>query len=230
MRQKQLPFFFFIYLSFSTPLVLLLAALGPACVSVDRDRHMQGGQQPCLASACSPWQKISMRADNRTRNENNAVCQPRNPACHSRTFAILGVFHEHSLTRKLNLKWNSAFAALIPDRPRLQRLWEAYDIRMCVDVHHTDPEKSGSSLASASPTVTSPRGLFFAWLEPFSSQFCQIRGPCVPKTSIISVFQNPFQSTIYQDVPLSSFLTPNLWYMSIKTFLPQYVNSFYLLF
>lgn len=103
-RQKQLPFFFFIYLSFPTPLILFPAALGPDCVNVDRDRHMQGGQQPCLASAPSPWQKISMRADNRTRNENNAVCQPRNPACHSRTFAILGVFHEHSSTRKLSLE------------------------------------------------------------------------------------------------------------------------------
>lgn len=119
MRQKQLPFFFFIYLSLSTPLMRFPAALGPACMNVDRDRHTQGGQQPCLASACSPWQKISMRADNRTRNENNAVCQPRNPACHSRTFAILGVFHEQSSTRKLNFKFNSSFSALIPElRPR----------------------------------------------------------------------------------------------------------------
>lgn len=153
---KTTPFllFFCIYLSFSTPLILLLAAPGPACVSVDRDGHMQGGQQPCLASACSPWQKISMRADNRTRNENNAVCQPRNPACRSRTFAILGVFHEHSSTRKLNLKWNSAFAALIPDRPRLQRLWETSDVWMWADVHRTDPGKSCSSLASTFPTLT----------------------------------------------------------------------------
>lgn len=123
-RQKQLPFFFFIYLSFSTPLILPPAALGPACMSVDRDRHMQGGQQPCLASASSPWQKISMRADNRTPNENNAVCQPRNPACHSRTFAILGVFHEHSSTRKLNLKLNSSLPAVIPDRTSLESLCE----------------------------------------------------------------------------------------------------------
>lgn len=127
MRQKQLPFFFFIYLSFSTPLMCFPAALGPACMNVDRDRHTQGGQQPCLASAYSPWQKISMRADNRTRNENNAVCQPRNPACHSRTFAILGVFHEQSSTGKLNLKCNSSFSALIPDRSSLQHLCENLD-------------------------------------------------------------------------------------------------------
>lgn len=127
MRQKQLPFFSFIYLSFSTPLMRFPAALGPACMNVDRDRHTQGGQQPCLASAFSPWQKISMRADNRTRNENNAVCQPRNPARHSRTFAILGVFHEQSSTRKLNLKFNSSFSALIPDRTSLQHLSEKLD-------------------------------------------------------------------------------------------------------
>lgn len=123
MRQKQLPFFFFIYLSFSAPLMRFPAALGPACMNVDR--HTQGGQQPCLASASSPWQKISMRADNRTQNENNAVCQPRNPACHSGTFAILGVFHEQSSTRKLNLKCNSfSFSTLIPASSSLQCLWE----------------------------------------------------------------------------------------------------------
>lgn len=117
---KTTPFLlFYLSLSLSTPLMRFPAALGPACMNVDRDRHTQGGQQPCLASACSPWQKISMRADNRTQNENNAVCQPRNPACHSRTFAILGVFHEQSSTRKLNLKFNSSFSALIPElRPR----------------------------------------------------------------------------------------------------------------
>lgn len=159
MRQKQLPFFFFIYLSFSTPLMRFPAALGPACMNVDRDRHTQGGQQPCLASASSPWQKISMRADNRTRNENNAVCQPRNPPCHSRTFAILGVFHEQSSTRKLNLKFNSSFSALIPDRISLQHLCENWD-----------PE--GAAVASR-PWLQSQSGwffcfFFFAWTEPFS--------------------------------------------------------------
>lgn len=142
MRQKQLPFFFFIYLSFSTPPMRSPAALGPACMNVDRDRHAQGGQQPCLASASSPWQKISMRADNRTQNENNAVCQLRNPACHSRTFAILGVFHEESSTRKLNLKRNSSFSALIPDRSSLQCLCENQKELRQLCIHDRNPTLS----------------------------------------------------------------------------------------
>lgn len=176
MRQKQLPFFFFIYLSSSTPLILFPAALGPACMNIDRDRHMQGGQQPCLASASSPWQKISMRADNRTRNENNAVCQPRNPACHSGTFAIPGVFHEHSSTRRLNLKFNSSVPALIPGRFRLQHLCE-----------NLDPDKE---LQQSHVRV----GVFF---HLNGAIFCSARLLIIiwawcAKKSIISLFLKPF--------------------------------------
>lgn len=104
-------FFFFPFLSISLSLHLwfLTSPLWPDSITVDRDRHMQGGQQPCLASGSSLWQQISMRSDNGTRNENNAVCQPRNSACHSRPFPMLGVFHELSWTRKLHFKYKSVF-------------------------------------------------------------------------------------------------------------------------
>lgn len=93
----------------SVHLWFLTSPLWPASMNVDRDRHMQGGQQPCLASGSSPWQQISMRTDNGTRNENNAVCQPRNSACHSGPFPMLGVFHELRWTRKLHFKCSSVF-------------------------------------------------------------------------------------------------------------------------
>ena len=102
-------FFFFPSTCLSFHLWFLTSPLWPASMNVDRDRHMQGGQQPCLASGSSPWQQISMRTDNGTRNENNAVCQPRNSACHSGPFPMLGVFHELRWTRKLHFKCSSVF-------------------------------------------------------------------------------------------------------------------------
>ena len=69
---------FSVHLSFPSTSDFLHHHFGPAGMNVDRDRHMQEGQQPCLASGSSPWQQIPMRADNGTRNENNAVCQPGN--------------------------------------------------------------------------------------------------------------------------------------------------------
>lgn len=105
----SLSFFFFLSIALSLHLWFLTSPLWPGSMNVDRDRHMQGGQQPCLASGSSPWQQISMRADNGTKNENNAVCQPRNSACHSRPFPMLGVFHELRWTRKLHFKCTSAF-------------------------------------------------------------------------------------------------------------------------
>ncbi len=81
-------------ISLSLHLWFFTSPLWPASMNVDRDRHMQGGQQPCLASGSSPWQQISMRADNGSKNENNAVCQPRNSACHSRPFPMLWVLQE----------------------------------------------------------------------------------------------------------------------------------------
>lgn len=100
-------FFFFKSNSLSLHLWFLTSPLWPTSMSVDRDRHMQGGQQPCLASPSGPWQKISMGTDNGTSNENNTVCQPRNSACHSRPFPMLEVFHELWWTRELNLEFNS---------------------------------------------------------------------------------------------------------------------------
>lgn len=100
-------FFFFFPNSLSLHLWFLTSPLWPTSMSVDRDRHMQGGQQPCLASPSGPWQKISMGTDNGTSNENNTVCQPRNSACHSGPFPMLEVFHELWWTRELNLEFNS---------------------------------------------------------------------------------------------------------------------------
>lgn len=101
------PFLLFLFISLSRHLWFLTSPLRPTCMNGDRDRHMQRGQQSCLASASSLWQKISMRTDNGTSNENNTVCQPRNSVCHSRPFPMLGVFHELRWTRKLSLKFNS---------------------------------------------------------------------------------------------------------------------------
>lgn len=107
-RPKQPPItFFFKSNSLSLHLWFLTSPLWPTSMSVDRDRHMQGGQQSCLASPSGPWQKISMGTDNGTSNENNTVCQPRNSACHSRPFPMLEVFHELWWTRELNLEFNS---------------------------------------------------------------------------------------------------------------------------
>lgn len=156
---KTTPFLLF-YLSLFTPLKRFPAAPGPASMNVDRDRHAQGGQRPCLASASSPWQKISMRADNRTQNENNAVCQPRNPACHSRTFAILGVFHEQSSTWKLNLKCNSSFSELIPGSSCLQRLCENLDPKRAAAASHPWPQ----------PQFFSFFFFLFTWTEPLFPQ------------------------------------------------------------
>lgn len=170
------------------------AALGPACMNVDRDRHTQGGQQPCLASASSPWQKISMRADNRTRNENNAVCQPRNPPCHSRTFAILGVFHEQSSTRKLNLKFNSSFSALIPGRISLQHLCE-----------NSDPE--GAAVASR-PWLQSQSGWFFLVFLAELSHF-----PSEPWQSSTSLFfKNQTTDTCLYSPLMIQLVFPKLLY------------------
>lgn len=119
---KTTPFLPFLFISLSLHLWFLTSPLRPTTMNVDRDRHMQGGQQSCLASASSPWQKISMRTDNGTSNENNTVCQPRNSACHSRPFPMLEVFHELRWTRTLNLKFNSLFLHLLKTRTNPQ-LW-----------------------------------------------------------------------------------------------------------
>lgn len=87
--------------------------LWPASLNVDRDRHMQGGRQPWLASGSGPWQQIPMRADNGARSENNAVCQPRNSACHSGPSPMLGVLHELRWTRKAPLQIQLGFSPLI---------------------------------------------------------------------------------------------------------------------
>lgn len=165
-----------------------------------------------------------MRADNRTRNENNAVCQPRNPACHSRTFAILGVFHEHSSTRKLNLKWNSAFAALIPDRPRLCRLWNTGNVCGCSP--HGPRKELQQPGIHVPDWARRPRGLCLPDWSHFPSQFCQICGPGVPKAAVISVFQNPFTRMFH----FPHFLHQTSDKCPLRPPPPQYVNSFYFFF
>lgn len=99
--------------SLSIPLSLhfwcLTSPLWPATMNVDRDRRMQGGQQPCLASGSSLWQQISMRADNGTGSENNVFCQARNSACHIWPFPMLRVFLEQRWARKLQLKCSFLF-------------------------------------------------------------------------------------------------------------------------
>lgn len=116
-----------------------------------------------------------MRADNRTRNENNAVCQPRNPACHSRTFAILGVFHEQSSTRKLNFKFNSSSSALIPElRPRKScSSFASMTATLCV----FSPERSHSpseSCQSSTLLIFNTKRLIHIYIKVFAFFFFKI--------------------------------------------------------
>lgn len=92
---------FFLSILLSLHLSFPASPLWPTYINVDKDRHMQGGQQCCLASGSGLWQQISMRVDNGTRSECNAFCQPRNSVCHSRPFSMLGELHELRCTRKI---------------------------------------------------------------------------------------------------------------------------------
>lgn len=90
-------FSFLLSISLSPHLWFLTLPLWPAIINADRDRHMQGGRQPCSTAGSTPWQQISTRGDNWTRSENNAVCQPRNSACHSR---------DHSPCWEYSISWS----------------------------------------------------------------------------------------------------------------------------